>query len=65
MAEEKLYNVYAWRWRPDGNSTPAVRVAEKTDIVRASNMVDAYLNRGLEWDAYMVEVSDDPGWSDE
>ena len=61
---EGLYNVYAWRWRPDGGSTPAVRVAEGVDITRATDTVEAYLNRqDAQWDAYAVEQSDDPGWT--
>ena len=61
---EGLYNVYAWRWRPDGGSTPAVRVLEGVPISEATIGVEAYLNRtDGEWDAYLVEQSDDPGWT--
>ena len=52
-----LYNVYAWH-----KGGPAIRVKEGCSITEASFVVDAYLNRGLEWDAYAVEQSDDPGW---
>ena len=62
MSEEK-YNVYAWYRRKDGMPSAAIRVAEAVDISRATVTVDAYINRGLEWDAYLVEVSDDPGYS--
>ena len=59
---ESLYNVYAWQWKPSG-STPAVRVGTGIDIIRANDMVEAYLNRkDGTWDAYAVEQSDDPGW---
>ena len=55
--EKLLYNVYAWH-----DHNPAIRVAEGKPFAEAAITVDAYLNRGLEWDAYMVEQSDDPGW---
>ena len=50
-----LWNVYAWQY-----NRPAVKVGTHLDIVRAANMVDAYLDREG-WDAYMVQVYDDPG----
>ena len=52
-----LYNVYAWH-----DHSPAIRVMEAATINGASACVDAYLNRGLEWDAYMVNIYDDPGY---
>ena len=58
MDDEK-WNVYAWH--KDG---PAIRVCEEVDFHEAVFAVEAYLNRGLEWDAYMVQTEDDPGWPD-
>ena len=55
--EELLYNVYAWH-----DHGPAIRVSEGVSITEANMVVEAYLNRGLEWDAYAVEQGDDPGW---
>ncbi len=55
--DENLYNVYAWR-----KHCPAVLIGEQLTITQASVLVDSYLNRGLEWDAYLVEVNDDPGY---
>lgn len=59
LEKPKLYNVYAWE---QGHS--AVRVLTGVPIEQASDCVDIYLKRGLEWDAYLVEQSDDPGWPD-
>ena len=53
-----LWNVYAWNRK---HSTHAVRVCEHVSIQEASFTVEAYLNRGLDWDAYMVQIEDDPG----
>ena len=53
---DEKWNVYAWY--KDGH---AIRVGYHVSIDEAYLMVDAYLNRGLEWDAYMVKASDDPG----
>ena len=59
---ENKYNVYAWYRKKDGTTSSAIRVAEGVDIRLASDYVDAYLNReDAEWDAYLVEQSDDPG----
>lgn len=63
---EGLYNVYAWQWKPNGGSTPAVRVKAGVPITEANFVVEAYLNRkDGTWDAYAVEQSDDPGWTPE
>lgn len=56
----ELYNVYAWR-----KNHPAVLVGKRLDITKAGVMVDSYLNRGLEWDAYLVDIDDDPGYYNE
>ena len=52
------WNVYAWH-----KNGPAIRVCEEVSIYEASFAVDAYRNKGLDWDAYMVQTWDDPGWS--
>ena len=57
--DESKWNVYAWH-----KNGPAIRVLVGGSVSEAAMVVDAYLNRGLEWDAYMVEQSDDPGWSE-
>ena len=55
--EDSKWNVYAWY-----KGGPAIRVLTGVSVSEASMAVDAYLGRGLQWDAYMVEQSDDPGW---
>lgn len=55
--EDEKWNVYAWH-----ANGPAIRVLENASIYEASFAVEAYLNKGLEWDAYMVQTRDDPGW---
>lgn len=57
---KKLYNVYAWY-----KHQPAVLVGKRLDITQAGVMVDSYLNRGLEWDAFLVDIDDDPGYYNE
>jgi hypothetical protein len=57
---ETKWNVYAWNRK---HSKGAVRVCENVSIEEASFAVEAYLNRGLDWDAYMVLVEDDPGYT--
>ena len=53
-----LYNVYAWH--KDGN---VIRVAEGVkSITEAHDIVDIYLNRGLDWNAFAVNQADDPGY---
>lgn len=53
---EELYNVYAWNRK---HSKKAVRVATEVTLARAWDIVMAYQNRGLDWEAYMVNVEDD------
>ena len=61
---EKLYNVYVWHCTPAGQRSSAVRVKECVGILEANDTLDAYFNRGDgEWDGYVVERFDDPGWS--
>lgn len=60
MDYSKLWNVYAWNWKHAPN---AVRIKEAVPLQEASVAVEAYLNRGLDWDAYMVQVLDDPGYT--
>lgn len=57
---EEKWNVYAWY-----KHNPAVRVCEGVSISEAAFAVEAYMNRGLEWDAYMVKQDDDPGWTED
>ena len=52
----ELWNVYAWH-----DHGRAIRVGYHIGLAEASIMVEAYLNRGLNWDAYMVLAEDDPG----
>ncbi len=60
MDYSKLWNVYAWNRKHAPN---AIRVEEAVPLQEASFAVDAYLNRGLDWDAYMVQCTDDPGYT--
>ncbi len=53
---ETLWNVYVWH-----NHGPAIRVGYHVTLAQADAMVQAYLNRGVSWDAYMVQAWDDPG----
>lgn len=59
MYYDNVWNVYAWNRK---HSEHAVRVKEAVSIEEASMAVDAYLNKGLDWDAFMVQCSDDPGY---
>lgn len=58
--EEDSYNVYAWYRRKDGTTSSAVKVCTHVPLNEATVAVDAYMHRGLEWDAYLVPVWDDP-----
>lgn len=60
---EKKYNVYAWHKRKDGTQSPAVRVMTEVSLLDAGIGTDIYQNLGPEWNAYIVEVSNDPGYS--
>lgn len=55
---EPLYNVYAWH-----KGGHAILVAKDVkSITEANDIVEIYLNRGLDWDAYAVSQEDDPGY---
>lgn len=52
----KLYNVYAWH-----DHAPAILVAKEVPIAEAAFVQETYLVRGVEWDAFLVDIDDDPG----
>jgi len=54
-----LYNVYAWKRRE-----PSVMVGEALPIKQASALVESYLDKGLDWDAFMVNIDDDSGYDE-
>lgn len=59
MNYDELWNVYVWNRKHAPN---AIRIKEAVPLREASFAVDAYLAKGLDWDAYMVQCHDDPGY---
>ena len=50
-----LYNVYAWHV----GKGDARLIAEGVDHSTAIDLVEKYLNKGQDWDAYMVPQEED------
>lgn len=50
-----LYNVYAWKIGVGG----VKRVAEGVDHSTAIGIIERYLNKGMDWDAWAVPQDED------